>query len=378
MNELHSALRNAVQSGLKLAIFNSCDGLGLARSLSQLHIPQVIVMREPIPDAVAQTFLKYFLESFSNGNSLYASVGYARGRLEDIQHYFPCASWLPIICQNPAEEPLIWKKTSDTPIEINPPVPKPPRSSNTFFKNLKKIILHRVTIVIIMLLLLAGVYKYFFERPPQLEYISSGEQILIKDKESNINTPDKEEGVKDFAKKNWIEATKKFDKHLSLKKNDPEARIYLNNAKAESNVNGYRKIGVSVPIAVNPNVAQEILRGVAQAQDEINNKSGNDINGKFLKVVIASDDNKAGEIVDKIAANFVNDPEILAVIGHNSTGASFAAAKTYKNKLLAISPTSNGDDLSDFNYYRTSPSIQNDVDKLVRACLKRGLYLVKG
>ena len=353
MNELHSALRNAVQSGLKLAIFNSCDGLGLARSLSQLHIPQVIVMREPIPDAVAQTFLKYFLESFSNGNSLYASVGYARGRLEDIQHYFPCASWLPIICQNPAENPLIWKKTS----EIN----RPPR----FFKNLKKIILHPVTIVIIILLLLGGFYNYFFVLPPQLEYISSGEQILIK--ESEINTQKKKAGVQAFAKKNWSEAIEQFNEHLSLKKNDPEARIYLNNAIAENSGKGYRKIGVSVPIAVNPNVAQEILRGVAQAQDEINNsRSRNSINGKFLKVVIASDDNKAGGSVDKIAVNFVNDPDILAVIGHNSTGASLAAATTYKNKLLAISPTSNGDDLSYFNYYRTLPSIEKDAQELVK------------
>jgi len=30
---------------LKLAIFNSCDGLGLARELADLHLPTMIVMQ---------------------------------------------------------------------------------------------------------------------------------------------------------------------------------------------------------------------------------------------------------------------------------------------------------------------------------------------
>jgi hypothetical protein len=45
--------------------------LGLARELEQLHIPQLIVMREPVPDVVAQAFLKYFLHSFASGKPLY-------------------------------------------------------------------------------------------------------------------------------------------------------------------------------------------------------------------------------------------------------------------------------------------------------------------
>ncbi|NJL10173.1 MAG: hypothetical protein HC908_08410 [Calothrix sp. SM1_7_51] len=57
-------MTKAIQKGLKLAIFNSCEGLGLARQLASLHIPQVIVMREPVPDKVAQEFLKYFLQFF--------------------------------------------------------------------------------------------------------------------------------------------------------------------------------------------------------------------------------------------------------------------------------------------------------------------------
>jgi ABC-type phosphate/phosphonate transport system substrate-binding protein len=111
ISELEETLRTAIANGLKLAIFNSCDGLGLARQLEKLHIPQVIVMREPVPDKIAQEFLKYFLTDFSRGLSLYASVRRARQILREllqIDREFPGASWLPVICQNPAAKDFVW------------------------------------------------------------------------------------------------------------------------------------------------------------------------------------------------------------------------------------------------------------------------------
>jgi CHASE2 domain-containing sensor protein len=110
IDELKYGLKKAIERGLKLAIFNSCDGLGLARDLADLHIPQIIVMRELVPDMVAQTFLKHFLEKFSNGQSLYTSVRDAREQLQGEENNFPCATWLPIICQNPAEVSLTWEE----------------------------------------------------------------------------------------------------------------------------------------------------------------------------------------------------------------------------------------------------------------------------
>ena len=107
--QLKFALRTAIAHGLKLAIFNSCDGLGLARDLADLHLPQVIVMREPVPDLVAQEFLKHFLTAFAGGASLYASVREAREKLQALETDFPCATWLPVICQNPAEVPPTWQ-----------------------------------------------------------------------------------------------------------------------------------------------------------------------------------------------------------------------------------------------------------------------------
>lgn len=112
IEQLRYGLRKAIERGLKLAIFNSCDGLGLAWDLADLQIPQVIVMREPVPDRVAQAFLKQFLSAFSNGTSFYLAVREAREQLQALESEFLCATWLPVICQNPAEQPPIWQQWS--------------------------------------------------------------------------------------------------------------------------------------------------------------------------------------------------------------------------------------------------------------------------
>jgi WD40 repeat protein len=124
LNELAYALRTAIAGGLKLAIFNSCDGLGLARQLEQLHIPHMIVMREPVPDAIAHTFLKHFLTSFCSGQSLHLAIRAAREQLQALETQSPCATWLPILCQNPTAPPLTWQTL--LPLSPSSPVPCPP------------------------------------------------------------------------------------------------------------------------------------------------------------------------------------------------------------------------------------------------------------
>ncbi len=123
LSELGYGLKRAVDRGLKVAIFNSCDGLGLARQLNALSVPlpQIVVMRELVPDLVAQEFLKYFLTEFSSGQSFYRSVKQARERLQGLEGEFPCASWLPAIVQHPAVSPFKWD-------DFLPPPPAPARS----------------------------------------------------------------------------------------------------------------------------------------------------------------------------------------------------------------------------------------------------------
>lgn len=111
LDRLKYALQKAINRGLQLAIFNSCDGLGLVQPLEDLQIPQVIVMKEPVPDVIAHAFLKYFLSAFFlEEQSLYTSVREARERLQTLETQYPCATWLPVICQNPATEPISWQK----------------------------------------------------------------------------------------------------------------------------------------------------------------------------------------------------------------------------------------------------------------------------
>ncbi|NER39273.1 MAG: CHASE2 domain-containing protein [Oscillatoria sp. SIO1A7] len=114
IDELKNCLKQAIEGGLQLAIFNSCDGLGLARDLAELHIPQTIVMREPVPDEVAQHFLRNFLEEYAlKSLPLHLALRRARERLQGLEKNYPCASWLPVIYQNPAEIPPTWQQLRD-------------------------------------------------------------------------------------------------------------------------------------------------------------------------------------------------------------------------------------------------------------------------
>lgn len=107
--DLKHSLRKATERGLKLAIFNACDGLKLLKSLSQeLALPATILMRHPVPDRVAQAFLKYFLNAFSQGIPLHLAVREAREQLEGLESQFPFASWLPVLWQNPSAQPITW------------------------------------------------------------------------------------------------------------------------------------------------------------------------------------------------------------------------------------------------------------------------------
>ncbi len=130
IQEIRETIKTAINQyqGMKLAIFNSCDGLGLARQLADLDIAQIIVWREPVPDEVAQAFLKSFLKFFTGQNlqvkvyhssteglSLYRSV--QKARLE-VQEYIdspernerlPKVSWLPVIHHNINKQSITWK-----------------------------------------------------------------------------------------------------------------------------------------------------------------------------------------------------------------------------------------------------------------------------
>ncbi len=129
IDDLEFALKSAVAKGLHLAIFNSCDGMGIARALPRLNLPLAIVMREPVSDDLATLFLDNFLQAFSGGKSLYLALREAREKLQGLGDKIPSANWLPVLYHHPAIEPLTWQQLHQRlqpQVEIN----SPPLNSN--------------------------------------------------------------------------------------------------------------------------------------------------------------------------------------------------------------------------------------------------------
>lgn len=194
------------------------------------------------------------------------------------------------------------------------------------------------------------------------ESTSAGERVFIPSPAS-----EKVAAANAFMKEDYSGAVTSFSAALAKNKNDPEALIYLNNAKIGKTKSW--TIAVSAPIGSDPNVAQEILRGVAQAQNQVNQSGG--INGTPLKVIIADDQNKS-EQAQAVANKLVSNGEVLGVIGNFSSGVTLAAGKVYgEGKLVLISPTSTAVQISGMNKYvfRTVPSDRFAGDALARYML---------
>ncbi|MEA5549653.1 ABC transporter substrate-binding protein [Anabaena cylindrica UHCC 0172] len=182
------------------------------------------------------------------------------------------------------------------------------------------------------------------------ERISFGDKSLTTGEISSA----KKDGIQAIANKNYEKAIADLTASLKNNRNDPESLIYLNNARI-----GLAKsytIVASLPITTDPNAALEILRGIAQAQSEINTAGG--IKGVPLKIGIANDEDNP-EISKQIAATLVKNSEVLGVVGPNTSDVTLAAGTVYNSgELVAISPTSTSVKISNFSRYvfRTVPS----------------------
>jgi uncharacterized protein YjbI with pentapeptide repeats len=96
LNQMEYALMAAAQNGLSVSIFNCCQGIRLAQQFANVVSAGVVVMREPVPDAVAQAFLQYLLEHLENQQPLAHSLKNAREQLQGMEREFPWVSWLPM------------------------------------------------------------------------------------------------------------------------------------------------------------------------------------------------------------------------------------------------------------------------------------------
>ena len=124
ISQLKHSLQKAIARGLQIAIFNSCEGTSLAVELADLCLPYTVVMREPVPDKVAQMFLQYFITAFAGGKTFTLAVKEARQKLVGWETEYVCASWLPAIWQNPATGCLTWNHLKPKVLSTTPQLTK--------------------------------------------------------------------------------------------------------------------------------------------------------------------------------------------------------------------------------------------------------------
>jgi ABC-type branched-subunit amino acid transport system substrate-binding protein/serine/threonine protein kinase len=231
---------------------------------------------------------------------------------------------------------------------------------------------------------------------PSADGVSSGEKLLVQP----FAPWPKQRAINEFADGNYPEALKLLKQFWKEERKDPETLIYMNNALLKAINAEYYTIAIVVPIRRNQdgkildaNLAEELLRGIAQAQTEVNlgllkpNDSSNKdfpgqgfiepkaINGKGLKVIIADDGNI--ESYAKQRANYlVAQPDILAVIGHYTSDMTVKTVDIYnQNQLVAISPGSTTEELTRRPrkyFFRTAPTTSIEAESLVNQLLRVG------
>jgi hypothetical protein len=123
IDKIKTDLKQAVDRGLQIAIFNCCSGLGLAAELADLNIPYLIVMRSQIPDQLAQNFCRDLLKCYSDNNTFTTAFQYARERLKPAtERSDEFESWLPMLLHNPNSDRITWRQLCQSKWHL--PLPK--------------------------------------------------------------------------------------------------------------------------------------------------------------------------------------------------------------------------------------------------------------
>lgn len=197
--------------------------------------------------------------------------------------------------------------------------------------------------------------------PVQGDRLSYGEDILTP----GVALPQKRLGVAALARKDYPQAISKLQQYLARRSlTDPEALIYLNNAHIGDRPS--YTLAVSVPLLSNSllDIAQEILQGVAQAQEEVNRSGG--VAGKPLRILIANDEGDR-VMAQRVARALGNDPAVMGVIGHYASRQTLGTLPIYRRRqLVLVSPTSTATVLRSPYFFRTLGNDQVSAGALSR------------
>jgi|GEM_PF-444200 len=221
--------------------------------------------------------------------------------------------------------------------------------------------------------------------------LSCGEEILDPFAKSAVRA----NGAEKYEQKKYGDAFKYFQKSWQ-KSRDAETLIYLNNALLDANRIKSKTISVAVPFSSDEAkeikssaISQDFLRGVAQAQTEVNlslSKSSLEIakgleqykflpyrainqnSDRGLKIIIADDANQkqqAEEIATKLAQNKHN----LGIIGHYTSKITLDTVDIYEqNDLAQISYGTTTKELSEGqknNFFRVVYTTREEAEALV-------------
>lgn len=407
---LEAALQDAVEKGLKLAIFNSCDGIGLAMKALEYGVPYCIIFKERVSNRVAAKFVQDFFTNFQK-LSISLALRRARKRLVIFKQEYPYAQWLPQLHQHTDAPELTWEMLGGRRSIINSITIGFNRWKDIFIqwfkqqKFLKKywfpFLLGLITIFCLAVILpniknIEEIRGAVF--PPQrkdactlelaskqndkniLKDISCGEKSLGIFEKQFPSTQEKKEGITAFHDKKYSVAVNKFTTFLEKNRLDFETAIYLENAQVLAN----KKDGTKIfPVAVliptrgsKPEiiyVTKSTLQGVYNQQKKFND----DNSDKKLLIVIVNDNNDAGDTKNNIEgqaqkiAKELAQRNIYAVIGSYSSRVGFYTKDIYQNAkipMLSYSNSATTTQYLDENKNKVTLSLTDNEPFLFRIC----------
>jgi ABC-type branched-subunit amino acid transport system substrate-binding protein len=363
-NEIRNAL-NRRSHPLVLAIFNSCDGLGIDSRLTSLRIkiPYLIAMRERITDPIAHRFLKLFLRYFVKRRmSLERAYKQAQNGLHSL---FPGADFLPILCLKQAMMPdLFW------PVNIAIFISQLWRNKIARYVGLTIITILAVLLSYIIIKILIQepreepvvittpfqpvVSQGFITHCKQTQlHISCGEKSLFEDSPLG----NKKLGIDAFEAGNYDDAVKNLENAFNQDSQNYETGIFLENAKAlqlkkaKENLQIFPVAVVIPTIDKNKNkkeiysVSKATIQGVYNQQKYFNDSK--QTNNRLL-VVIANDKNDPGKPIIQNGKQTLQDGQsqlvakelikrnILAIVGPYSSKVAYYTNNIYKDQEIVV------------------------------------------
>lgn len=196
------------------------------------------------------------------------------------------------------------------------------------------------------------------------DYLTYGEKSLFIGEQ----IPAKKKGIEALKNEDYDRAVDSLISARSRNKQDPETLIFKNNALlSRDNAKAYN-VAVVAPIKSQPNLSIYLMRGVAQAQDEINSNPNSLVKIRVLLVDDTNDIQRAKEL----AAKLTRDNQILITIGYTASEILYGVKDIYRRSgLVSISYGSRSTYLTQKNradinhsFFRTVPTTELTAERL--------------